>query len=233
MDRYIAVSYKQAEHLKGAVISGNKVNVVHNGVRVEDFCHRADGNLLKSILRNNEEKSLVLTVARMDKLKGHRYLIEAATMVPKAKFLLAGDGPERSELENLSRDFNIRDRVIFLGHRNDIPALLNACDLFVLPSLLEGLSLSVMEAMAASIPVIATDIDGMNEIITNGENGFLVPPADARALAEKINLVLSNPSIAQITTLRGKKKVHNEYSAKKMADGVTRIYEEIIRKKSR
>lgn len=232
VDRYIAVSNKQAESLKTAVISGNKVNVVHNGIRIKEFCHRTDGNLLKSVLSNNEEKALVLTVARLDRLKGHRYLIEAATMAPEAKFLLAGDGPERLELENLAMEFNMTDRIIFLGHRNDIPALMNACDLFVIPSLLEGLPLSVMEAMAASIPVIATDIDGINEIIIDGENGFLVPPADAVALAEKINLAISNTSHAQTVAVAGKNRVRQQFSAKKMADGVTKIYEEIIAEKS-
>ncbi len=231
VDRYIAVSYKQAEHLKKAVICRNKVKVVQNCVNVKDFCDRTDSVLLKSILKNNEEKPIVLTVARLDELKGHRYLIEAATMVPEAIFLFAGDGTERTNLENQARELNIAERVVFLGQRNDIPELLNACDLFVLPSLLEGLPLSILEAMAASKPVIASDIEGVNEIIINGQNGFLVPPANASALAEKINLVLSDKPLAKRISASGRECVARKFSAEKMVAGVTKIYEEILSQK--
>ena len=228
VDRYIAVSYKQAEHLKKAIICRNKVKVVQNCVNVKDFCDRTDSALLKSILKNNEEKPIVLTVARLSKRKGNGYLIEAATMVPEAIFLFAGDGTEWTNLENQARELNIAERVVFLGQRNDIPELLNACDLFVLPSLQEGLPLSILEAMAASKPVIASDIEGVNEIIINGQNGFLVPPANASALAEKINLVLSDKPLAKRISAKGKEHVTREFSTERMVAGVTNIYEEIL-----
>jgi len=228
VNRYIAVSYKQAENFRKAVMSGNeKVKVVHNGIRVEDFCHKSGGNLSKSDFSKNEE-SLVLTVARIDKLKGHRYLLEAAAMVPEAVFLLAGDGTERADFEMLAKELKVDNRVVFLGHRDDVPELLDICDVFVLPSLLEGLPLSILEAMAASIPVIATDIPGVNEIIRNGENGLLVPPADACVLAERISLLLSDKTLAKRLAASGKERVRQEFSAKKMAANVTGIYEDLL-----
>lgn len=231
VDYYIAVSYKQAERLKKNVMSEYKVKVVQNAVHVKDFSHVGDRNLLKSELKNNEDKRVVLTVARIDKLKGHKYLIEAAPMVPDTFFLLAGDGPEREEMEKTARDLKVADRVLFLGQRNDIPELLNACDFFVLPSLLEGLPLSVLEAMSASKPVLATDIDGINEIIIDGENGLLVPPSDPKALAEKIKLLLSDKSLAARLAVSGKETIIKNFTLEKMVKGLTDIYCEVIRRK--
>ena len=231
VDYYIAVSYKLAERLKKNVISENKVKVVQNSVNVEDFRHNDDGDLLKSELKNIGDKGVVLTVARIDKLKGHKYLIEAAPLVPDTIFLLAGDGPERAAMEKKARDLKVADRVVFLGQRNNIPELLNACDFFVLPSLLEGLPLSVLEAMSASKPVIATDIDGINEIIIDGENGLLVPPADSKALAEKIKLLLSDKSLASRLAVSGKETIIKNFTSEKMVKGVTDIYCEVIRRK--
>ncbi len=231
VDYYIAVSYKQAERLKKNVISENKVKVVQNAVNVQDFCHKTDANLLKYELKHNEDKRVVLTVARMDKLKGHKYLIEAAPLVPDAIFLLAGDGPERAKMEERARELGVADRVVFLGSRNDIPELLSACDVFILPSILEGLPLSILEAMSASKPVIATDIGGTNEIIIDGENGLLVPPGDSKALAEKIKLLLSDKSLAKRLAVSGKERVLREFSTEIMIERITNIYRDVIERK--
>lgn len=232
VDRYIAVSYNQATHLKKVAISEDKVEVVQNGIYVEKFSKKADCHSLNLPLNSNNKMPIILTVARLDRLKGHKYLLAAACLVPNAIFVLAGEGPERKNLEDQARTLDIIDRVLFLGQRNDIPELLNACDVFVLPSVLEGLPLSVLEAMAASKPVIATNIPGINEIIIDGENGLLVSPADPNALAEKINLILSNASLAHNLAVSGMDRVSSEFSAKKMVDGVTNIYEELIRQRS-
>lgn len=231
VDSYIAVSYKQAERLKKNIISENKVQVVQNAVNVKDFCRKTDANLLKSELKHNEDKRVVLTVARMDKLKGHKYLIEAAPLVPDAIFLLAGDGPERAKMEEKAQELRVADRVVFLGNRNDIPELLSACDVFILPSILEGLPLSILEAMSASKPVIATDIGGTNEIIIDGESGLLVPPGDSKALAEKIKLLLSDKSLAKRLAVAGKERVLREFSTEIMIERVTNIYRDIIERK--
>lgn len=231
LNRYIAVSYNQAKLLE-KLVPKDKITVVWNGINVKEFCNKTYSTAKFPITEEKTQKSLVLTVARMDRLKGHRYLIEAAAMVPDAVFLFAGDGIERPELENLAIELNVSDKVIFLGQRNDIPELLRTCNIFVLPSLLEGLSLSILEAMAASRPVIATDIPGMREIITDGVNGLLVPPADPDALAEKINLALSDTKLEETIALAGKKRVLRDFSSKQMAESVIRIYDEIIDRKS-
>jgi len=231
VDRYIAVSCQQAKHLKRSVISQDKVEVVPNGVDVKDFSVSTNKTFLKSISNEIEGKSIILTVARLDNLKGHKYLIEAVTMVPGAVFLIAGDGPERANFEEQARKLGVAQRIIFLGQRNDIPDLLNICDLFVLPSLLEGLPLSILEAMAASKPVIATDIEGINEIIIDGQNGLFVPPANAHALADKINILLSDKSLAQRLSENGRESVTQKFSVQKMTEEVISIYEEMLLRK--
>jgi glycosyltransferase involved in cell wall biosynthesis len=224
VDKYIAVSERQATGLRKAVISESKVEVIHNGINVEDFSHKSTGNLFKSVLTDNAGKPVVLTVARMDRLKGHRYLLEAAASIPEAVFVLAGDGPERTNLENLAAELGISDRVIFLGRRDDVPELLSDSDLFVLPSLLEGLSLSVLEAMASSKPVITTDIPGMDEIIVNDRSGIMVPPEDPEALARKIKQVLSDAAVSNRIAAGGRQRVIEQFSAEKMVSETSQLY---------
>ncbi|MEQ9620234.1 MAG: glycosyltransferase [Deltaproteobacteria bacterium] len=230
VDRYIAVSDGVAGKLSRLIFSPNKIRVVKNGISVEDF-HSTRSNTLRDLLKKNKHMPIVLTVARLDKQKGHEYLLEAASMVPDAVFVLVGDGPERERLETYVNETSLDDRVVFLGHRQDIREILSGCDLFVLPSLYEGLPLSILEAMAAGRPVIASDINGTDEIIIDGKTGILVPPADPRAIAEAIRRILSDPSLARNLADSGKKRAHSEFSSKKMVEGVTRVYDDIIREK--
>lgn len=232
VDRYIAVSDGVAEKLSRLISSSDKVRVVKNGISVENFsCGR--NNTLRELLKNSKGAPIVLTVARLNKQKGHEYLIEAASMVPEAVFALAGDGPERRRLETYAKEINLENRVIFLGHRQDVREILSGCDLFVLPSLNEGLPLVILEAMAAERPVIASDINGTDEIIIDGETGILVPPADPHAIAKAIRKILSNPTLARNLAASGKKRAYSEFSSIKMVEGVTRVYEEIIREKAK
>src|SRR5439155_22355430 len=110
-------------------------------------------------------------------------LLWAASLSPRALLVRAGDGPLRAALEQRAIALGIHDRVLFLGERKDIPALLARCDVFVLPSLNEGLPLTVLEAMAAERPVVATNVGGLPELVADGVRGILVPPAGPRALA--------------------------------------------------
>ncbi|HKQ33642.1 MAG TPA: glycosyltransferase, partial [Thermodesulfobacteriota bacterium] len=137
-------------------------------------------------------------------------------------------GPERTGLEKEAEELRLSNRVIFLGQRNDVRELLLGCDLFVLPSLFEGLPLSVMEAMAAGKPVIASDIGGVNELIRDGETGYLVPPGDTHALARSINTLISDPALARRMALAGKTLVEKEFSADSMVAGVTDIYKRYL-----
>lgn len=224
--RYIAVSREVATRLGVFGVPGNKIEVVHNAICLERYVRPVNQELRIRLAGNNCRK-IVFTAARLHAQKGHRFLLQAATLVPDAVFVLAGDGPDRDQLEMQARHLGLGDRVLFLGYRQDIADLLAACDLFVLPSLYEGLPLSILEAMAAGRPVISSAIGGTDEAVTHGETGLLVPPGNSTELARAINLVLSNPDLAQRLAATAKARVTEDFSVARMAECNMRIYEEL------
>lgn len=227
VDRYLAVSHEVAGQLCDVLrIPDRKVQVVHNGIPMSSFNSPANASL-RARLAQAAERPIILTTARLEEQKGLRYLLEAATQLPEAVFVLAGEGSERSRLEAQAKELRIADRVLFLGYTENVRGLLEDCDLFVLPSLNEGLPLSILEAMAACKPVIATSISGTAEAIVNGESGLLVPPADSTALATAIRTLLSNPSLAQRLARAGKTRVQ-QFSADRMVQRIMQVYDELI-----
>jgi glycosyltransferase involved in cell wall biosynthesis len=225
VDRYLAVSQGVARQLAQSLrIPSRKIRVIRNGISIP-----ASTRPVRDPLRSQAtDRRIVLVSARLEKQKGHQYLIEATAQVPDALFLFAGVGSEQMRLEAQAKALGVADRIIFLGHREDIADLLANCDLFVLPSLFEGLPLSILEAMAACKPVIATALDGNNEIIINGQTGLLVPPADPAALAGAIRTVLSDPVLARRLAAGGKARVQQEFSVERMVESVMQVYEELV-----
>ncbi len=230
VDRYIAVSHHMAKLLREVCVFGRrKVGVVHNGIALQPFEREVCPSLRRS-LYGGEERPIVLTLARLAEQKGIGYLIEAAARVPETLFAVAGDGPERAALEAKAGALGVRDRVLFLGHRRDTPDLLASCDLFVLPSLYEGLPVSVLEAMASAKPVVATAVGGTDEAVEDTVTGFLVPPRDPDALAEAIRTVLADRPLAERLGAEGRRRVRRDFSAEGVAAGTTGIYEGLLRK---
>jgi glycosyltransferase involved in cell wall biosynthesis len=221
VDRYIAVSNDMGRALRPLCMRGDRrVIVVHNAVPRSAF----EGDHLDSSPRADDRR-VVLTLARLDRQKGLEHLIAAARLVPDALFLIAGDGPDRHRLEELARD-NVR--VQFLGHRQDTHDLLVACDLLVLPSLFEGLPVSVLEAMAAGKPVVATRIPGTEEAVVDGDTGLLVPPADPPTLAQAITAVLFDPTLARRLGAEGRSRARQLFSAERMVERLMQVYEDIL-----
>jgi glycosyltransferase involved in cell wall biosynthesis len=228
VDRFLAVSDHVADGLTRVFgIASLKVRVVRNGIVIATYQCPAKASLRASLLKG-PQRGLVLTVGRLHEQKGHRYLLEAATKVPNATFVFAGDGPLREDLEAQARTLNLGDRVVFLGHRDDVAELLAACDIFVLPSLFEGYPLSVMEAAAAGKPIVATNVGGTDEAIQSGENGLLVPSADPDALAQAINDLLRDPIRAEQLATSAKLRAQTEFSADTMWLRTVAIYDEVL-----
>jgi glycosyltransferase involved in cell wall biosynthesis len=227
--RYLPVSRDLALRLRERLhIPARKLQVVHNGIPLAAFNGPGVNPVLRASLSSDSGRPIVLTVARLDAQKGLGYLLEAAVLAPDAQFVLAGEGPERAALEAQAAALGIAERVSFLGYRTDIADLIAACDLFVLPSLFEGLPLSVLEAMAAVRPVIATAIGGTDEAITPGETGLLVPPADPAALAGAIRALLGDRPLAERLARAGRARVEAEFSAAHMVREVTQVYRELL-----
>ena len=223
VDRYVVVSNEVAKRMHSLCVNaGRKIRVVYNGVPIEQFDRDADESW-----RGGGASPTVLAVARLHPQKGLEYLLEAATRLPDVRFLVAGDGPARSQLEHQAHTLQLGDRVRFLGERDDVPALLKGADVFVLPSLYEGLPVSVLEAMAAGTPVIATAVGGTDEAVVDGESGILVPPRDPDALVKAIREVLSNAALAWKLIAGGRARVRASFSADTVARRVSAVYDEV------
>ena len=227
--RYIAVSDNIAGVLRRDLrLADGRVDVIHNAVDLTRFAAAPDRELRRT-LTGNDRTPLVLTAARLHEQKGLDVLIKAVPGVPDACFAIAGDGPERRQLEKLAADLGVEDRVRFLGSRSDIPALLGASDLFVLPSRYEGFPLALLEAMAAEVPVVATRIDGVDELVVDGQNGDLVEAGDSAALGSAITNLLADPDRRKALATRGHELVLQRYGAEAMTARVTRVYDELLR----
>lgn len=228
VDRYIAVSDAMAKSLQETrFFPAHKVVVIRNVVDVRRFLPEPDAGA-RAATGETPAQPVVLAVARLEPQKGIADLLQAAVLVPEATFLLAGEGTERARLESMAKTLGVEGRVTFLGYRDDVPRLLANCDLFVLPSLYEGLPISVLEAMAAGKPVVATAIAGTDEAVCGGETGLLVPPADPPALAEAIRSMLSDPRRAERFGRSGRERALREFSAEKMTRALTQLYEQVL-----
>jgi len=226
--RIIAVSEEvRSRYAEALGVPARKLAVVHNGINVSPVVRPADPALRAELVRGRPDY-IVFTPARLHEQKGHTFLLAAAVEVPDATFVLAGDGPLRAQLEAQARELGVAQRCLFLGHRSDVPALLAAADLFVLPSLYEGLPVSVLEAMAARRPIVATAIGGTDEAVTHDSGGLLVPPRDAAALASAIRRVREDPALAGRLAAAARERVEREFSSEVMARSVMRIYGEVM-----
>jgi glycosyltransferase involved in cell wall biosynthesis len=181
-----------------------------------------------------ETDLLILSMARLAADKGLNYLIEAAAMLrDKLRFqiLVAGDGPVRARLEQHACDLGVADRVTFLGFREDVSDLLAASDLVVLPSLREGLSIALLEAMATGKPIVATSIGSHRELASQAEIAQLVPPADPRALSEAILRVSHDPALMTRLGTTARALFESRYREDRMLDTYKRLYCELLEKK--
>jgi glycosyltransferase involved in cell wall biosynthesis len=215
----------------------NLVRVVRNGVDLERFTNvpRDRQGLFPHLASDSK---LIAVVANMHvETKGHTDLIRAAAEVsrelPAAKFLLVGDGAERAHIEGMVAELGLSETVLFLSRRNDVPNVLACCDLFVLPSWAEGLPNSVLEAMAAGVPVVATRVGGTPEIIQDGVNGLLVRPRDARELAQAIAQLLREPKLAQKLAEAAQERVRLEFSFDRLLAELDSLYREDGQRKGR
>jgi glycosyltransferase involved in cell wall biosynthesis len=174
----------------------------------------------------------VIVVANLIGYKGHEHFLQAWATVcrqfPDAVALLAGDGPVRSEREADARRLNLESNVRFLGIRRDVPALLTVADLLVHPSTQEGFCNALIEAMAASLPVVATDVGGNREAVIEGETGLLVPPGDADRLAAATLAVLEQPDRGRAWGREGRRRVAERFQRGRMLPEYEALYDDLL-----
>jgi len=229
MDQLIAVSEAIEAKLVAEGRTGAPVQRIYNGVDLSRYDHQEPCCTLPEEYGMEPGSQIVGVVARLEPEKGHATLLEAWPMVlrsvPDAYLLIVGEGSRREALEALARDLRIAHRVVFTGRRDDVPAVTAALDVAVLPSYREAQGLSILEALALSRPVVASNVGGIPEMITDGVNGLLVPPHDADALAAAIVRLLLDHPYADTLGRAGHDMVHDRFCIDVMVDAIEHIYE--------
>lgn len=208
-----------------------KILTLYNGIDIDKYKPIAKSDDLRRKLEIPPGAVVAGTVGSLFKVKAFDQLIRAAGIVhatnPDFRLLIAGEGNEESDLRRLIDELRLNDAVKLLGFRDDIPDLLNLFDIYVCSSLSEGLSLSILEAMASARPIVATRVGGNAELIADGENGFLVPSGNPEALAEKIKTLIDSEPLRIQMGQKSRVIVEQKFSLRKMIDDYQNLYEEL------
>lgn len=226
-----------SEDLRSSLIEGygsEKVVTIHNGIQLPQ----------RPVVNTTEKKrelgilpgmKIVGTVSRLKPIKGINYFLKAAKTVLETHknivFLIVGDGPLEDELKDMARALGIHDRVFFLGFQEDVTEMLSIMDVFVLTSLHEGIPVSLLEAMWLGLPVVATRVGGVPEVVEHGRSGLLAPPRDEKAIAKAILAMLS-PRAKEIAS-QAERRVIEEFSIQQMVERTEEVYGQLLRNERR
>jgi len=212
-----------------------KITVIPNGIDIDYFDSIASDPELKKSLGIDQNDFVIICVANLHPNKGHQYLLEAferlrtssTTCHPgpdpgsspkqKLKLLLVGDGEERKKLEQQIESYRSKNNILFLGKRSDVSNLLKISNLFILPTLFEGMSNAIMEAMACELPIITTGINENKELIENNQTGILVPTKSSEAIYKAIKTILENPELRKNLSKNAKLFIGESFSLNKIA----------------
>lgn len=225
--RVFAVSQDLRMHLIGEGFQPDRVEVLHNSVEIGPEVSCADRYAARAALGISPEIHVIGTVARLDPVKDIGSLIRAVARVRQCRdavLVIVGDGPERQSLEATAHQLQLGQRVHFTGHRDDARRVLAAFDTYVNCSVTEGTSLTIMEAMAAGLPVVATNVGGTPEIVLGGETGVLVTPRDSAALADALIRMAEQPQQARRLGAAGRRRAEETFSIDGMVERYARAY---------
>jgi glycosyltransferase involved in cell wall biosynthesis len=211
IDCIVAISKSISSQLQIGGLNASRIRIIYEGMDLslyQQYEHRK--------LRRPEDPMVIGTVAHLSPEKGLKFLIEAAAHIPDAKerlrFVIVGSGKCLQELKALAQAKAVQDIFQFVGFHSNVFQYLKAFDVFILPSLSEGLSSAILEAMAASLPIIATNVGGIPELVHNGENGLLVAPSDSAALAHAIRHLADNPELSQRMGIKGRQLIEERFT---------------------
>ncbi|MFH1736461.1 MAG: glycosyltransferase family 4 protein [Actinomycetota bacterium] len=215
-------------------IEGSKVKTIYAGVKTASLGVTTSRRVLnvKNVLQINISAPLIVTVGHLTAQKGVKYLLMAAPHVlrefPNAQFLIIGEGPQKHELEIQAEKLGIHKKVMLTGWRDDARDIVAAADIFVLPSLVEGLPYSLLEAMSAGKPVVATSTGGIPEVVVDKETGFLVPIKKPMALADAVNFLIHNKDVAVTMGVAGKRRIEEHFDQKKIINATIDVYSKLF-----
>jgi glycosyltransferase involved in cell wall biosynthesis len=235
-DAFIAVAPSHGRFLiEHERFPAEKVAVVPNGVDTDRYTPLANGRAIRRELGIGQSSPVVGIVAALRPEKNHELFLRMAHLVarevPESRYVVIGDGPCCKSLEQQCRTLGLERQVMFLGSRNDVPGLLAAMDVFVLTSHIEANPVSILEAMSAGRPVVATSVGSIREAVTDGKTGYLAPPGDATALAERVLKLLHDPILRRSMGTAGRQAVVARWSIESMVGGYERLIEAIFARK--
>lgn len=218
----IAVSAQVREYaIKQEKVRKQKLKVVENGIDplLLKKMNSKQKRALRSAIGIPGRITMFLTVGRLTTQKGHTVLLDAVAKLKSSAntvFVFAGEGPQKVQLQEQAHRLGVENEIRFLGLRNDINQLLLAADVFVQPSLWEGLSLALLEALFAGIPVLATRVEGVVDVVTDNKSALLVPANDSYALANALDALRNNPSLRRRLAKAGRRRARTHYSIDRM-----------------
>jgi len=222
-----AVSDSVAQRLLASGVPARKIRTIANGIDVQTFERARPLQVL-----NFDGSKVVGMVARLDLQKGFEYLLRAASELrsafPGLKVVIVGEGPDRNEIEGMIHRLGLQSNVILAGQRSEMPDIYAAMDVFVLPSLNEGLPMTILEAMAASRPVIATRVGAIPKVIQDGETGLLVDPGDMNGLRDALARLLTDSDFCCRLGAAGHDWVSRNYTSEAMAMKYRQMYDDVL-----
>lgn len=234
-DRLVTVCRAFARELADTTgVSIDSISVQHNAIRREQSVSAADAESLRESLGIGARESVVLSVGRLSREKAHIDLLAAFNELTEskpevsAKLIIVGDGPERAGLVAAAKSLDCKERVIFTGQVSDVRTFYAAADVFVLPSHTEGSPHVLLEAMAANLPIVATAVGGVPEMLEDNESALLVPPNHPSSMAGAIARLLTDTKLAQLLTTNAATLVDTRYTPEKYVRSVVEIYREVI-----
>ena len=232
--RIIAISHSQEkELLEYRIGDPRKISCIPLGIELDPFLTSENNRgIFRGELNLDNEVPLIGIVARLVPIKGHIYFFKAVKIVsedfPEARFIVIGNGELREELENLASELGIKKCVIFCGFRDDLVNIYADLDIVVLSSLNEGFPVSIIEALAAKKPVVATDVGGVKELVEDKVTGVLVPKQNPQRLAQGIIYLLKNPQKALRFGENGRKKVYPAFDYTRLVSDIEGLYENLL-----
>jgi glycosyltransferase involved in cell wall biosynthesis len=235
-DRIVSVSeFHRQWALDLRICNARKIVAIPNGVADARLANAAHNHALRQQLGAGEGDLLILSMARLAEDKGFSYLLRAASTLAagnlRFRIAIAGEGPERESLEALARNLRVDHLVTFLGFRGDVAELLAASDMVVLPSLREGLSIALLEAMSAAKPIIATTIGSHREVVSQAEVARLVPPANVKALSDAILNLAGDPAAMTRLGATARALFESRYTEARMLDSYKQLYFDLLEQK--
>lgn len=233
--RLVAISAEMYAELVQYGLPTSKLVTIENGIDLRRFTSGINRNDARKEFGLPPCATVIGTIGRLSEEKGHALLIQVAAWLaadfPNLIIMIVGDGPLRWQLSNQVEALGLQKHIVFTGVRSDIPRTLAAMDLFVLPSFTEGLPMTLLEAMAAGKPIVATAAGSIPRIIHHQENGVIIPPREARPLYEALSFLIQRPSFASCLASRAQADVQ-VFSAKEMGNKYITLYDELLQSKS-